>query len=91
MVLHDLIVQELVNTKSLAALIFLIERGRELEFSYNGREYFISRSRAQRFVSLWDRQNEQSFDSVEELIGNAVIGNQSLMSVWKDVNIETLF
>lgn len=89
--MHDLIVQELENTKSLAALIFLIERGRELEFSYNGGGYFISRSRAQRFVSLWDRQNEQSFDSVEELIENAVIGNQSLMSVWKDVNIETLF
>ena len=35
--LQDLIVSELVNTHSLAELIYLIEQGRELEFTLNGK------------------------------------------------------
>ena len=40
MCLHDIISKELTEKKSLAALIYLICHGRELEFE--GREYFIS-------------------------------------------------
>ena len=39
---HDLIVNEMFEHKSLAALIFLIDCGRELEFKVNGEEYFLS-------------------------------------------------
>ena len=39
--LYDLIIHELEVKKSLAALIYLIERGRELEFTVNGMEYFL--------------------------------------------------
>ncbi len=91
MYLHDLIVAEFERTKSLAALIYLIDRGRELEFSLNGKTYFISCNKSQKYVSLWENQNEQSFDSMEELIENAVISNSALVSVLPEIQIETIF
>ena len=51
--LYEQIERELLDEKSLAALIWLIDRGRELEFSANGVACFISRSGSARYVSLW--------------------------------------
>lgn len=45
MELHDRIVKELDRTKSLAALIWLVQQGREVEFTVEGKGYFFSRSR----------------------------------------------
>lgn len=89
--LYDLIIHELEVKKSLAALIYLIERGRELEFTVNGMEYFLYRDHAAKYVSLWNKHHEQSFDSIEELIENAIVGNGVFISVWNTVKIETLF
>ena len=89
--LHDLIADELFSNKSLGSLIYLINKGRELEFIYNGTEYFISRSESQSYVSLWCGKEEQCFASVEELIENSKIGQQKLKDVWMDVEFGTLF
>ena len=89
--IHDLIVNELFNKKSLAALIFLIDCGRELEFKMNGKEYFISCSGSKNYVSLWENKNEQSFDSVLELIENAAIENMCFLTVWDQVELEYLY
>lgn len=89
--LHDLIVKEFERYKSLSALIYLIDRGRELEFSVRGVEYFISRDKSQKYVSLWENQNEQSFNSVEELIETAIVSNSVLLSIWSEIQIKTIF
>lgn len=89
--LYDLIIHELEIKKSLAALIYLIERGRELEFTVNGKEYFLSRDHAEKYVSLWNKHHEQSFNSIEELIENAIIEDRAFISVWNNVKIETIF
>ena len=89
--LHDFIVKEFECTKSLSALIYLIDRGRELEFSIHGAEYFISRHKSQKYVSIWDNQKEQSLNSVEELIENAIVSNSPLLSIWPEIQIETFF
>lgn len=47
MCLHDIIAEELTDKKSLAALIYLICHGRELEFEIEGKEYFISCDKSQ--------------------------------------------
>ncbi len=91
MPLHDLIVDEFERTKSISALIYLIDHGRELEFSLYGKKYFISRDKSQKYVSLWDNQKEQDFDSMEELIENAVLSNSTLLSVMSEIQIETIF
>ena len=91
MELHDRIAEELDRTKSLAALIWLVQRGREVELTVEGRGWSLSRSKAERFVSLWDSQTEQSFDNVEELLENAAISGTPLLTAWKDARIETIF
>ena len=83
MCLHDIVAEELTDKKSLAALIYLICHGRELEFEIEGKEYFISCDKSQKYVSLWNNQNEQSFDSVDELIENALIENRAFLSIWE--------
>lgn len=92
MCLHDLIVKEFEQTKSLSALIYLIEHGREIEFSFEGRRYFLSRSNSQKRVSLWNNQEEQSFDNIEQLIEKAMIFNDVvLLDVLLQIQVETIF
>ena len=94
MYLHDLIVKEFEQTKSLSALIYLIEHGREIEFSFEGRGYFLSRSGSQKRVSLWTNQGqgEQSFDNIEELIEKAIMLNGAvLIDVLPQIQLETVF
>lgn len=91
MELHDLIVKELETTKSLASLLYLVERGREVELTVGGKGYFLSIHKSQQVVSLWNESSEQSFDSVEHLLENAVIDRQPFLTVWKDAKIETIF
>lgn len=88
---HDLIVNELFDKKSLAALIFLIDFGRELELNMNEKKYFISRSGSNNYVSLWENQKEQSFESVLELIENATIENMCFLSAWEQMELEYLY
>ena len=89
--LHDRIVRELLEHKSFAALIWLIERGRELEFSVDGVPCFISRSGSEKVVSLWVDGKQQAFDSIEQLIENAVIGQNRLLDICNTIQISTLF
>ena len=91
MELHDRIVRELLEQKSFAALIWLIEHGRELEFSVDGVPCFISRSGSDQHVSLRVDGNQQAFDSMEQLIETASIGQNSFMTLWNNIQINTLF
>lgn len=94
MCLHDLIVKEFERTKSLSALIYLIEHGREIEFSFEGKGYFLSRSNSRKRVSLWSNQGqeEQSFDNIEELIIKAKMLNGAvLLNVLPHIQLETIF
>ena len=91
MELHDRIVAELDETKSLAALIWLVDRGREVEFSAEEKGYFLSRSKAEKYVSLWDSKTEQSFDSVEELLEKALVSGLPFLTAWEKARIETIF
>lgn len=89
--LHDIIVDELFNKKSLAALIFLIDSGRELEFRYNKQEYFVSCSSSKKYVSIWCDSIEQSFDSVYDLIEKALLSEKRFLYAWDKIEFETLF
>ena len=91
MELYEQIQRELLDQKSLAAMIWLIDRGRELEFSVNDVPCFISRSGSAQYVSLWVDGNEQSFESVETLLETAVVQQEPLLHLWPVIHIETLF
>ena len=89
--LHGLIVDELFEKKSLAALIFLIDCGRELELTLNENKCFISRDGSKKYVSLYVNKNEQSFDCMSELIENATIEGMNFLLAWEQAELEYLF
>ncbi len=89
--LHDRLVDELFKVHSLAALIFLIDAGRELEFTYKGVKCFLSKSGSAKAVSLWVAEDEQAFDSIEDLVEHALVCGQALMNVFHEAELETLF
>lgn len=91
MAIYDAIETELLEQKSLSALIWLINRGRELEFSYKREIYFLSCDKAQKYVSLWHGEDEQSFESVEQLTEEALVENQLFLDIWAEVTMITLF
>ena len=89
--LHDMIVDELCNKKSISALIWLISQGRELEASYQKRTFFISAHNSTRRVSIWIDKQEQAFCSMEELLESADIDGNTIIDIWDDIQIDTLF
>ncbi|MEG0325802.1 MAG: hypothetical protein RR618_04670 [Cellulosilyticaceae bacterium] len=89
--LHDLIVNELFDKHSLSALVYAINAGRELEFIYNGIEYFLSKSGSKKVVSIWTGEVEQSFESMESLIFNATLDGEKFIKVWDNLKLICLF
>ena len=89
--LYERIEKELLEQKSLAALIYLLDNGRELECELNGEIYFITKSNSPKYVSLWHNNTEQSFKSIEELLTKAVLGEEKFLSLWQQMQIITLF
>lgn len=89
--LHQYLQDELFNNKSLGALIYLVEHGREFEFLYDGRLCFISRSETQKEVSLWIDKKEYAFENFTKLIETKIFDNKFMLEIWDDIEIETLF
>lgn len=89
--LHDQISAELYKKKSLAALIWLINKGRELELTYLSEKYFLSQSGSRRYVSLWHGEKEQAFENMDDLIEHAVIGKLYFIDAWPNIILEYLY
>jgi len=88
---HDEMVTALMEEKSLKALVYLIDHGRELEFMSGEHTYFISKSNAEKYVSLWKKEHEQSFDHMYDLIEHGEVEGQPFFKVFKESEISTLF
>lgn len=88
---HDYIVKELFEKKSVAALIYLVDCGRELEFTVDDAKCFISKSNSKRYVSLWGNQAEQAFDHPDILAEQATIGQDDFLTAWAKATLDTLF
>ena len=88
---HDEMVTALLEEKSLAALVYLIDHGRELEFISGEHTYFISKDKAAKDVSLWKKEQEQSFDHMYDLIEHGKVEGKPFFKVFKESEICTLF
>lgn len=89
--MHDLIVNELFDKRSIAALVYVINEGRELEFTYNRVDCFISKSGSEKVVSIWVGKVEQAFESIELLICNATLYGEKFIKVWDSFELICLF
>ena len=88
---HDTAADALFKHHSKDALISLIDAGRELELRCGQTSAFISRDGSQKYCSIWIGEDEQAFDSVEELLSGAVIHGEHLADIWSGVELGTLF
>ena len=91
MIIQDIFVKELFDKHSMAALFYLIEAGRELEFEFKGESYFLSKDGSAKYCSLWKDDAEQAFVSVEEMLTNAAIADRYFYEVWNEIEISTLY
>lgn len=81
---HDAMVLALVDEKSLDALLWLVEHGREVEFTADGVSCFISHR--QSYVALWIGQEERRFPSTAVLIEDS-----TFLTAWERAQVETVF
>lgn len=88
---HEKMVRELFDRKSVKALAYLIDSGRELEFEYNKKLCFISKDNSAGYVSVWEGKEEQAFASMEELIRQAKINNVPFEKAWQESELHWLF
>lgn len=89
--IHDYFADELFEKKSMAACYFLIKSGRELEFVCNDKECFISSDGSCKKYSLWVDNVEQTFESIDDMMLEAVIGDKKLYEAWPDIVLIGLF
>ena len=89
--MHDLIVDDLYDKKSIAAFIWLISQGRELEMSYEGQSFFITSDGSKDNVSMWIDKKEYSFTSVEDMLQLDEIEGHKIIDIWSDIQLGTLF
>ena len=88
---HDRAAEALFGTKSLDALKFLIDNGRELEFMFDGTKYFLSRSSSAQYVSIWGNGNQQCFCSMDMLIESATLNQIPFSVAWKKAELSFLY
>lgn len=88
--LHDLIVEELSNKKSIAALIFLINAGRELEFSFDGIEFFISGHTKGQGIELAQSNHAEHFEDMHKLICCSTLASVPFIDAWPNVILNCL-
>lgn len=89
--LQDLIQTELLEKKTIGSFVYLIENGREIEFAYNAQTYFISRDGAKKHCSIWIDKDEQSFDSIEELLLNGLVSGKKIYEIWDEVEVLAIY
>jgi len=89
--LYEIIVNELYNSKTISALLFLIDNGRELSFLYNDIEYSITWKDKLLYLDNEKHDNLQMFDNAWELIENSKIEKYKFLEVWNDIKLLTLF
>lgn len=87
--IHDIIANEFFETKSIASFIYLIELGREVELLYKEHSLFISRDGAKKALSIWVDEDEQSFNSVEELLLDGQIFGKKILEIWNEIKINS--
>lgn len=75
-------------------LVFYLRQGREIEFTYNGEEYFISNSKEGRTLWKGTIQMSEYFEvNDSEALKNIKIKNKSLVEIFKNHEgiVQTVF
>lgn len=88
--LYEMITDELFNNKSIAALLFLLQGGRELTFKYNNEELSITRDGEKYYLNS-SKDCIQTYDSAWQLLEDGKLGENKFLHVWKEIELITLY
>lgn len=87
---HSRAAEALFHHHALDALCYLIEQGRELEFTYQDQAYFLSTSQSTGYVSLWQGKKEDAYSSMDCFLQTALLQDTPFLVAWADVELQYL-
>ncbi len=94
---YEIIEKELLEQHSLAAFIFFISRGHELNFNYNNISYSLtwtnnpSEQKSKILLSSSKQDETKKFNNIFDFIENGIIDGTPFLESWKDWILEYLF
>ena len=59
--------------------------------TFKGTLCFISRSETQKEVSIWIDKKEHAFDNIDDLAEAKIFDTKTLLDIWNEIEVETLF
>lgn len=66
-----------------------VKTGREIEFSYNDKNYFESHNGdTDWYIYCEETKADQHFESAEDLLKHAILGNQNINDLWHDIKVD---
>lgn len=69
-----------------------VRTGREIEFSYNGKNYFESRNDDNDwYIYCEETKTKQHFKSAEELLKYTILEDMNINDLWNDIRIDCIF
>jgi len=69
-----------------------LSRGHEIEFSYHGEKYSISRNKDGWYLTKYNDENaQQTFKESDELLKKAKIGSKNIYLIWNEVEDISVF
>ena len=87
--LHTLLADELLKNHSIAALMELLEMGREIELAYNNQVISITHLN-DKFLLAY-KENTQYFDDTWSIVVEGKIEDDYFVNYWKKMTIKVLF
>ena len=88
--LYELLLKEFWEKHSLAALLYLLDGGREINFTYKGYECGIFRDYGKIYFD-GKQIEEQTFSTAFDVLANAKIEGKLFCDIWEDIEIDALF
>ncbi|OGO86089.1 MAG: hypothetical protein A2Y24_04415 [Clostridiales bacterium GWE2_32_10] len=89
--LYDIIINELYEDKSISALLYLLEGGRELSFRYENEEFSVTRDKERFYLNSQDSKKSQIYVDAWQLIEKGQVHGKKFMDIWKDIELLTLY
>lgn len=65
--------------------------GHELDFFYEGQKYSISANESGWFLTRYNDQTDQSFETYDDLLQNATIDSKHLKEIWDQIVIDYIY
>lgn len=88
--LYEMIRTELWDKHSISALVFMLDTGREINFSFKELKGGAFRNEGKWLLTL-ENQDTQEFKTSWSLLNSGTIQGKKFFDVWSEIELEVLF